>query len=241
MRIPLLPKVSPPLLDLRIWNARSSFGLTEACACFNKQINNLFIYSMKPKENLATIYEAALSVFADYGYKKATLDDIAAALGMTKGNLYRYARNKKDLYHNTVRHALLRWQGRVREAISREPDVVGQFHVMCRKAVAYLSRDDALRRLLVRDPDIFPMFPADDPYADINANSVAMIRSIVERGIAEERFRPVDLDTVPEIIFSVYKMFIIRMYIKSQDRAQEEMFTQTVALMTRGLFIEENA
>jgi AcrR family transcriptional regulator len=191
---------------------------------------------MKPKEDIATIYEAALGVFADYGFKKATLDDIAAELGMTKGNLYRYAQNKKDLYRNTVRHAMLRWQGRVREAIEREPDAERQFQVMCRKAVAYLAEDDALRRLLVRDPDIFPMFPANDPYADINANSVAMIRSILERGIAEQRFRAVDLETVPEIIFSVYKMFIIRMYIKSRDRAQEEMFTQTVALITQGLY-----
>jgi len=193
---------------------------------------------MKPKEDITTIYEAALSVFADYGFKKATLDDIAAELGMTKGNLYRYAQNKKDLYRNTVRHAMLRWQGRVRDAIEREPDAERQFHVMCRKAVAYLAEDDALRRLLVRDPDIFPMFPANDPYADINANSVAMIRSILERGIAEQRFRAVDLETVPEIIFSVYKMFIIRMYIKSRDPAQEEMFTQTVALITQGLFKE---
>ena len=191
---------------------------------------------MKPREDITTIYEAALRVFADYGFKKATLDDIAAELGMTKGNLYRYAVNKKDLYRNTVRHAMLRWQGRVREAIAREPDVAQQFHVMCRKAVSYLSQDDALRRLLVRDPDIFPMFPANDPYADINANSVAMIRSILERGVAEQRFRAVDLETVPEIIFSVYKMFIIRMYLKSRDRAQEEMFTQTVALITQGIF-----
>ena len=191
---------------------------------------------MKPKENIATIYEAALGVFADYGFKKATLDDIAAELGMTKGNLYRYAQNKKDLYRNTVRHAMLRWQGRVRDAIEREPDAERQFQVMCRKAVAYLAEDDALRRLLIRDPDIFPMFPANDPYADINAKSVAMIRSILERGIAEQRFRAVDLETVPEIIFSVYKMFIIRMYIKSRDRAQEEMFTQTVALITQGLY-----
>jgi len=186
---------------------------------------------MKPKEDITTIYKAALGVFADYGFKKATLDDIAAELGMTKGNLYR----------NTVRHAMLRWQGRVRDAIEREPDAERQFHVMCRKAVAYLAEDDALRRLLVRDPDIFPMFPANDPYADINANSVAMIRSILERGIAEQRFRAVDLETVPEIIFSVYKMFIIRMYIKSRDRAQEEMFTQTVALITQGLYKEPSA
>ena len=195
---------------------------------------------MKPKEDLSTIYEAALGVFAEYGFKKATLDDIAAELGMTKGNLYRYARNKRDLYRNTVRYALQRWQGKVRDAIAAESDVVQQFHVMCRKAVAYLAEDDALRRLLVRDPDIFPMFPKEDPYADINANSVGMIRSILERGIRADRFHPVDLDTVPEIIFSVYKMFIIRMYIISRDRAQEEMFTQTVALITQGLFTAGN-
>jgi hypothetical protein len=34
-------------------------------------------------------------------------------------------------------------------------------------------------------------------------------------------------------------MFIIRMYIKSQDRAQEQMFAQTVELITQGLFTEE--
>jgi hypothetical protein len=41
---------------------------------------------------------------------------------------------------------------------------------MCRKAVDYLAQDDDLRRLLVRDPDIFPMFPQNDPFADVNAN-----------------------------------------------------------------------
>jgi len=30
------------------------------------------------------------------------------------------------------------------------------------------------------------------------------------------------------------------MYIKSRDRAQEDMFTQTVALITRGLFGEDH-
>jgi AcrR family transcriptional regulator len=194
---------------------------------------------MKPREDITTIYAAALKVFAEYGYKKATLDDIAARLGMTKGNLYRYARNKQNLYRSTVRHALRQWQHRVQDAMAGEEDVVRQFHVMCRKAVAYLAEDDALRRLLIRDPDIFPMFPAEDPYGDINADSVGMIRSILKRGMAEQRFRVVDLASVPEIIFSVYKMFIIRMYLKSGDRAQEKMFTETVDLITRGLFVQD--
>jgi AcrR family transcriptional regulator len=194
---------------------------------------------MKPRENLDTIHAAALEVFADYGFKKATLEDIAAALGMTKANLYRYARNKRDLYENTVRWALLRWQARVGEAIAGERDVERQFRVMCRKAVEYLSGDAHLSRLLMRDPEIFPMFAEQDPYADINRASMAMIRRILERGIAEGRFRTVDLASVPEILFSIYKMFIIRMYIRTKDRPLDSMFAQTVELLCRGLVLPE--
>jgi len=191
---------------------------------------------MKPKSDLDTIYRAALKVFADFGFKKATLDDIAGMLGMTKSNLYHYASSKRDLYQATVRFALLRWQGRVREAVAVENDACARFFVLCRKAVDYLAQDDDLRRLLVRDPEIFPMFPLDDPFADINANSVRLIRSILHAGIAEGRFRPVDLDAVPEVLFSIYKMFIIRMYIQSKDPDIQSMFTQTITLVTEGLF-----
>jgi AcrR family transcriptional regulator len=191
---------------------------------------------MKPKSDLDTIYLAALKVFADFGYKKATLEDIAGVLGMTKSNLYHYARSKRHLYQETVRFALLRWQGRVREAVAAENDARARFFVLCRRAVDYLAQDDDLRRLLVRDPDIFPMFSRNDPFADINANSVEMIRAILQAGIEEGRFRPVDLDAVPEVLFSIYKMFIIRMYLRSKDPDIQQMFTQTITLVTEGLF-----
>ena len=192
---------------------------------------------MKPKESVETIYLAALGVFSEYGFKKTTLDDIAADLGMTKGNLYLYSKNKRDLYENTVRFAMQRWQSRVSEAIAGESDARSKFFVMCRKAVEYLSEDDELRRLLVRDPDIFPMFGNNDPYADINAASVGMIRQILRQGIDEKTFREVDLESAPEVLFSVYKMIIIRMYIKTGDPSLEERFDQTIDLLTRGLFV----
>ena len=34
------------------------------------------------------IFHAALVAFARFGYQKTTMEDVAGALGMTKGNLY---------------------------------------------------------------------------------------------------------------------------------------------------------
>lgn len=193
---------------------------------------------MRKKENIETIYRAALTVFSQYGFRKSTLEDIASQLGMTKSNLYLYAKNKKDLYRNTVAWALTRWQNRVREAVENESDPLDQFTVMCFKAVEYLSKDDEFRQVLIHDPDIFPMFPVKDPFEEINARSVAMIRAILVAGIEQKRFRPVDPDKVSAVVFSIYKMFIIRTYIKADGDAMREAFVEAFDLLTQGLFIE---
>lgn len=194
---------------------------------------------MRQKENIDTIYQAALAVFARYGFRKATLADIAERLHMTKSNLYLYARNKKDLYRNTVSWALLRWQRRVQEAIAQETDVRAQFELMCFKAVQYLSRDNDLRRLLIHDPDIFPVFADKDPYQEINDNSVAMIKAILTQGIREKQFRPVDVAQVADIIFMIYKTVIVRTYIRAEEAFMQQRFTEAVNLFTRGLFLDE--
>jgi AcrR family transcriptional regulator len=194
---------------------------------------------MKPRENIETIYQTALEVFSQYGFPKTTMEDIAGRLSMTKGNLYLYAKNKQDLYHKTAAYALLKWQARVAETVINEPDAKQKFLTMCFKAVEYLADDTHLRNLLIRDPDIFPMFPAKDPFDEINRNSVEMIKSILHQGTAEGVFRPFDIERISEVIFMIYKMFIIRMYIKTDDRMLHKMFEDTVDLCTRGLFADD--
>lgn len=193
---------------------------------------------MRQKENIETIYAAALKIFAQHGYKKTTVADIAAAVDMTKGNLYLYAKNKKDLYRQAVSWALQKWQLRVATAIEQEPDARRKFEIMCFKAVEYLSQDRDFRRVLIHDPDIFPMFPETDPFEEINRNSVQMIRNILAQGIAEKQFRKINIDHASEAIFLVYKMFIIRTYIKNQNDFMQQVFSETVTLVTRGLYLD---
>lgn len=191
---------------------------------------------MRKKEDIETIYRAALAVFGDFGYAKTTMEEIAGRLNMTKGNLYLYAKNKKGLYREAVSWALRNWQNRVRAAIEDEPDARARFRVMCAKAVEYLSSDRDFRNVLVHDPDIFPLFPDRDPFEEINAGSVSMIQSVLEQGIREGSFLPVNAGKTALVIFMIYKMFIIRWYIHGNGEAMEQIFPETVNLMTHGLF-----
>lgn len=51
-----------------------------------------------PEEKQLSILRAATEVFAKYEYKKASTDLIAAKAGVSKGLLFYYFHNKKDLY-----------------------------------------------------------------------------------------------------------------------------------------------
>ena len=49
-------------------------------------------------EKQDTIRNAALACFAKYGYEKASINDIAAAAGISKASVFQYFGNKQALY-----------------------------------------------------------------------------------------------------------------------------------------------
>jgi AcrR family transcriptional regulator len=191
--------------------------------------------ALRPKLDITAIYEAALEAFARYGYNKTTLEDIAGSLGMTKGSLYTYVENKLDLYRQTVSYAFRRWQALVGEAVRKEATPDKQLTVLCESAIGYLKKDERFREILKRDPEIFPMFPSDDPYQAINNRSLEMIADILRRGIDEGIFNPVDANKTAEILFSIYKMFIIQAYVKTDEEYIPRMLQETLDLLTRGI------
>ena len=73
----------------------------------------------------------------------------------------------------------------------------------------------------------------------MNAAAVGMIRRLLEQGIREERFRKVDVESMAEFLFSVYVMFIIRAYVKSEGKPVEAIFEAAVDLMINGLLSRE--
>ena len=191
---------------------------------------------MMKKKDINKIYDASLKIFAEYGYKKATLADIARELNMTGSNFYRYFKGKKDLYEQTVSHALRQWQAYSRDTIPLDKDTRTQFLTMCHKAVEYLSINDTFRQLLIRDPDIFPIFTENDPYEEINNASIQLIKSVLKKGIDAKEFQNVDLEETTQLLWLIYKTFIIQVYVKNHEKSMLSSWNVFIDLITQGLF-----
>jgi len=182
------------------------------------------------------VYETALTVFARFGYKKTTVEDIAEKLDVTKGTLYLYAENKRDLYEKAIHSSLVKWQIHVLEAMVGKEDVVEQFRVMALKAYEYLNRDKDLQAVVSQDPSILIIYPGVDRFTEVNQNSLALIKDILRRGIAQGRFREVNVETTAEFFFSIYNMFIIKTYVEQEGEGRlAQVFADGVDVLLNGL------
>ena len=190
---------------------------------------------MRKKIKDEVIYEAALKVFAKYGYRKTTLEDIASEMDMTAANLYAYSQSKRELYEQTVSYAMLRWQTKVRGAVSKKRKASEKLEALCSGALYYLKEDPEFTALLESDPSIFPMFPTVDPYEEINAASTRMIEDILDLGANTGEFRKLDSAAVSRVIFGMYKSFIIRAYVQGETEFIQENLPQTMDLLLKGI------
>ena len=190
---------------------------------------------MKKKEKLELLYCKALEVFARYGYKKATIEDIAGEIGITKGGIYKYVKDKMDLYEETVSYALVRWQDRVVEAVNHEDDIVQKFIVMSQKGYEYLMEDKLLTDALKKDPTVFPFSTNVVRFRKVNQRSMDLIQYLLEEGIRQKRFSQVDVLQTSKLLYSIYRMFIVEGYIISDAKHIEKMYTDGISLILNGL------
>ena len=52
------------------------------------------------------VLDAAVGVFARYGYRKASMDEVARAAGMSRQGLYLQFANKEELFRKALKHSL---------------------------------------------------------------------------------------------------------------------------------------
>jgi TetR/AcrR family transcriptional regulator len=149
--------------------------------------------------NAERILDAALEIFAAYGFRGARIDQIAAAAGLSKPNLLYYFRTKEELYTAVLRRTLDMWLEPLREldAASDPREALG----------AYIARKLDYSRLHPVASRLFAMemlqgAPHLDPALKTTLNDLVEVKSrTIEGWVREGRLRPVD---PKHLIFAIW-------------------------------------
>ncbi len=82
------------------------------------QIVNLVNVNASAPTRADEIADAAAEVFQRYGLRKASMDDLATAAGLSRQGLYLHYRTKEELFHASLHRILRRQTEKVTEALA---------------------------------------------------------------------------------------------------------------------------
>lgn len=68
---------------------------------------------------------------------------------------------------------------------------------------------------------------------------MTILRQILEQGVEQNRFYPMDVDQVTAYLFSVYMMFLIKTYVKADQTSPKKLFASALELNLRGLLSKD--
>lgn len=141
-----------------------------------------------PKERRRRrIVHAAEKLFIRQGYRKTSMDEVAARARVAKGTVYVYAKNKAHLLLQVIVEEKRRYLEELRPALDRELPPRQRLRWWIQTVLTAHGQMPLISRLMSGDREILDVFQEMD--ADLRERSVSMQRALVV-GLLEQAAGP---------------------------------------------------
>jgi AcrR family transcriptional regulator len=155
-------------------------------------------------ERRLMLLEAARDVILRFGYRKATLDDIAAEAGVSRATLYNYFPNKEELIRSIVAMEIERLSEALAASVDPADPADARLRALVQARYAHLRRIKALYQVVMGIArDVLPV--AMGEIEAFQAAQIAGLAALLREGIDAGRFRQVDPDLFAQALLSALR------------------------------------
>ncbi len=173
-----------------------------------------------PPDKQERILDEALSEFADKGYGRASLNTLVARLGISKGSIFQYFRDKPGLFSQVFDYAVDLVKGHlraVREA-TKGQDVFTRLEKSLLSGLELIEAHPRLFRLYLKI-----VFEGDIPFRGRLLQSIRLfsrdyILELLEDGRQAGELRPgLDMDLAAFMVDALLERFLVARSIEQMD------------------------
>jgi TetR/AcrR family transcriptional regulator len=142
------------------------------------------------------LLDAALALFVQKGYAATRVEEVARAAGVSKGTLFIYFPSKEELFKAVVREnisgRLASWQAEFEHFEGSTPDMV-RYALQQWWLLLGATGASGISKLVMTEACHFPEI-AHFYRQEVIEPGFALIRQILQRGVARGEFEPIDLE-----------------------------------------------
>lgn len=151
-----------------------------------------------------TIVSIASEVFAKFGFKKTTVDDIAQALSKGKSSIYYYFSSKEDIFKAVVDKEADTLREKINEILQSDLKVID-------KVKAYVStRMQAVQVManyytMVNDREVNNLDMVEKLRSKYDTEEVSIIKALLTEGVEQKVFQVKDIELSSVVLLTAMK------------------------------------
>ncbi|HMB22142.1 MAG: TetR/AcrR family transcriptional regulator [Chloroflexota bacterium] len=177
------------------------------------------------------IFHASVHLFLNKGFNETSMREIAEAAGIGKSTLYDYFRTKDEILLSFVEDEIQRLTERAKEITKQEVGAQEKLRQMMFAYMDYLAANEDFYMKLSTEVQRL----AQESLARIQRKRHAlqdMLRDIIDEGVQEGCFRPVDSLLATRVIFTALTPAV---YTTRPSGSRQQMMEEAFNLMLKGI------
>jgi AcrR family transcriptional regulator len=147
------------------------------------------------------ILAAARRRFEAFGYRRTGIAEIAREAGVAPGTLYRYFKNKEDMFLEALREVNDSWVKRARRALSEPGNAGERLARLAPLSIQFYRENSLLNSVLARDTEIIFAPLLGEVREWLLEQNVELMAQVIRDGIREGTFREVDPERAAYVLF----------------------------------------
>ncbi len=180
------------------------------------------------------ILDAALDVFAEQGYQRATVDDIASTARTSKGGIYFHFPGKDAIFLALLDRSASLLLARVGERVAAEPDPIAKVDAALLALVQVFGSHRSLARLfLVEARGAGPKFQSR--MADVQARFEAFLKQQLDEAVGQGLVAPFDTEVASQAWFGALHQVVSSWALADRPRPLEDTYPHLRALLLRSI------
>ena len=153
--------------------------------------------------------EKAREYFHKYWYRKASLSDLIAEIGISKPTFYNYFKNKEELFNAVMLATYNEFQYEFNQRAKTATSAMEKLDIYIRTYKWFLDTYPIYRDLYKAGNDLLPRWVKSRYSKDLFAEGVETIRAILEQGQEEVIFNgDLDVDRAAVILYSMINQLL---------------------------------
>ncbi|MDY0082561.1 MAG: TetR/AcrR family transcriptional regulator [Ignavibacteriaceae bacterium] len=190
----------------------------------------------KTKEKEQAILKAARERFAQYGFTKATMDEIASDVELGKASLYYYFPAKEDLFRAVIHHEQNEFVRAIEKILKQNTSASKKLALYVEKRLEFFEELLNLGTLNVHSisgtKSIY-----NSLFEDFNSQELKLIESIIKDGKKKGEFKKLLSDDLPELILHILQGLRFIALRQLKGRSNDRIYVNQLKKES-GLFIK---